>query len=350
MTVIGRGVLFVLLALGMSGVAATAANAGDAVPGRAFGDRPDDHQGPQVHLIYAIPHDGVDRQYDVDGVISQSFTVAQEWLANQTGGRRLRLDTYRGQPDITFVRLPERDARLASHGVNSRDEIEALLRAMGFKASSKLYEVFYEGSSTVCGGGAWPPALPGHVAVVDVRGTPPGYPGCDTNPFAVPGKPAGYREMDELHEILHTLGMVPDCAPHSIHNGHVNDSPTDLMYQGPQPWDTSHMVLDFGRDDYFDAHVAGCIDFSQSAFLEGGNAMPPAWQKPPPWPAVCVVPRLSRLTLARARRALRAAYCRLGRISYRGHGARRRPRRVARQSVPAEAVHKAGLRVNVTLK
>jgi len=325
---------------------ATANSAGASA--RALHDRPDDFSGPQVHLIYAVPLDGVDRSYDVNGAIAASFAAAQQWLAGQTGGRRLRVDTSHGQPDITFVRLPETDAQIASHGIFSRDEIEALLRALGFRAPLKIYEVFYDGSSAVCGSAPWPPALPGRVPVVFLKGAPPGYQACDANPFAGAGQSAGYLEMDEIHEILHTLGMAPDCAPHSTKNGHVNDSPTDLMYQGPLPWDYAHMVLDFGHDDYFEAHVPGCIDFSNSAFLQGGTAMPPAWGKPPPLPPLCVVPRITHMTLAQARHALNNAFCRLGHIRDVGRRAKRRLRRVIGQSARPDSVRRGGFSVNVT--
>lgn len=316
---------------------------------RAYRDRPDDRKGSQIHFIYAVPRDGVARSIDVDGSIATSFTAAQNWLAGQTGGRRLRVDTYRGSPDITFVRLPETNAQIARHGIFSRDEIEALLRALGFKAPGKIYEVFFDGSSSVCGSAPWPPSLPGRVPVVFLKGTPPGSIPCDANGFAGPGQPSGYLEMDEVHEILHTLGMAPDCAPHSIKNGHVNDSPTDLMYQGPLPWDTAHMVLDYGRDDYFEAHISGCLDFSHSAFLQGGTQMPPAWNAPPPLAPICVVPRIVHMTLAGARTALRGAYCRLGRVRDVSRAPRKRVRRVVAQSPAPGAVHQGGFSVSVTV-
>ena len=244
---------------------------------------------------------------------------------------------------------PDTNAQITRHGIFSRDEIEALLRALGFKAPGKIYEVFFDGSSSVCGGAPWPPSLPGRVPVVFLKGTPPGSIPCDANGFAGPGQPSGYLEMDEVHEILHTLGMAPDCAPHSIKNGHVNESPTDLMYQGPLPWDTAQMVLDYGRDDYFQAHISGCLDVSHSAFLEGGTQMPPAWNAPPPLAPICVVPRNVHMTLAGARTTLKGAYCRLGRVRDVSRAPRKRVRRVVAQSPAPGAVHQGGFSVSVTV-
>jgi hypothetical protein len=340
------------LAVGMLFAAATASanhsHVATVAVTRAFIDRPDQVTGPQIHLIYAVPSNGVDRRLDVNDDIAQSFGVAEQWLVGQTGGARFRLDTYHRAPDITFVRLPETNAQIASHGVYSRDQIEALVRALGFRAANKIYEVFYDGSSSVCGSAPWPSALLGHVPVIYLKGTPPNAPGCDTQPFAKLGQPSGYLEMDELHEIVHTLGFVPSCAPHSNQDSHVTDSNTDLMYAGPLPWDTSQMVLDYNHDDYFNANIPGCLDLSNSAFLtDGGSQMPPGFNRiPPTLPAVCVVPRLVGLSSGRARAALSRAACRVGRV--RASGARSR-RRVIMQSAPARSVHAAGYRVNLRL-
>ena len=75
-----------------------------------------------------------------------------------------------------------------------------------------------------------------------------------------------------LHELMHTIGFVPTCARHFVGAGHVSDSPTDLMYQGPLDWHPS--VLDVGHDDYFDAGIANCPDLSTSPWLAGGRKLP----------------------------------------------------------------------------
>ncbi|MDQ6745559.1 MAG: hypothetical protein M3Z27_06060 [Actinomycetota bacterium] len=73
-----------------------------------------------------------------------------------------------------------------------------------------------------------------------------------------------------LHEILHTLGFVPTCAPHFTRNGHVSDRATDLMYAGPLPWQPS--VLDVGHDDYYATGRTDCLDLAASPFLTPGAA------------------------------------------------------------------------------
>jgi hypothetical protein len=116
--------------------------------------------------------------------------------------------------------------------------------------------VYYDGSSsTACGGGVWPPTLEGTVAGLYMRGAPGRC--CLPRNLAGPGEPPTYRELSMLHEILHTLGFVARCAPHHVREGHVNDTPTDLIYAGDEPWRPS--VLDAGHDDYYGHGNAGCL-------------------------------------------------------------------------------------------
>lgn len=236
-------------------------------PSRALIDQPDDIAGPQIHVMYVLPSDGADAQLDLDGAIAVSVAAFQKWLAGQTGGRRLRLDTYQGALDITFHRLTRTDADIRAFGAFVRDQVEAELHAAGFNQPNKLYAVYYGGSSTfACGGGAWPPDLPGNVAALYLFGTPPNAAPCATNPFASSEDRPGYKEFAMLHELLHTMGFVATCAPHETLRGHVSNDPRDLMYAGPLPWQPS--ILDVGHDDYFNVPNSNCLDLAKSAFLD----------------------------------------------------------------------------------
>src|SRR5580704_8164648 len=53
---------------------------------RSTVDRPDERSGYQVHVIYVVPSDGVDRQRDVDGEIVRSVYAFDRWFARQTDG------------------------------------------------------------------------------------------------------------------------------------------------------------------------------------------------------------------------------------------------------------------------
>ena len=236
---------------------------------RVTADRADDVTGPQVHSVYALPSDGGDRGLDTNGTIGNTVGSWQHWLGVQTSGRVFRLDTYAGVLDITFVRLGRSNAAMTGYGAYVRDTIEKDLVALGLVAAPKLYAVYYDGGSTFsCGGGAWPPGLPGRVAALYLQGAPPGAPSCNSNPFAAsPTSAPGYLEFAMIHELMHTLGFVSSAAPHFTLAGHTSDSATDLMYAGTLPWAPS--ALDVGHDDYYNPGglPGGMLNLALSTYL-----------------------------------------------------------------------------------
>ena len=259
--VVAAGAVLALLASASSSSAAP-----DALP-RATADRRDDVTGPQIHALYVLPSDGADRGLDTNGTIAASFANWQGWLRGQTFNNGLRLDTSGGELDVTFVRLSRTDAQLASRGLLLRDALEDELRAKGIVRSGKVYAAYYDGSSTAaCGGGAWPPRLPGAVAALYLRAT---Y-GPGATCYDPERSRAGLQIMDfaMLHELMHTMGYVPSCAPNHTRDGHVSDSPRDLMYAGDEPWRPA--ALDVGSNDYFHAHILGCAEFAVSRYLDRG--------------------------------------------------------------------------------
>ena len=234
-------------------------------------DRRDDSRKPQIHVMYVLPSDRVDRALDTDGTLKNTVSSFQAWLSAKTGGRALRLDTFRGSLDISFFRLSRTDAQIESYGAFVRDQIELEIKAAGFNAPKKIYAVYYDGTSdTACGGGAWPPTLPGNVAAMYLNGLPASPVPCASNQFAGADGAPTYLEFAMLHEIMHTMGFVPTCAPHQWRAGHVSDNPNDLMWAGDGAWvpdGWASVVLDSGNDDYFKAPIRGCLDLARSRFL-----------------------------------------------------------------------------------
>ncbi len=247
---------------------------------RSLVDRPDEVHGYQVHVIYATPADGPDRGLDTSGSVDTAMHAINTWLAERADGSTLRIDRFKGATDVSFARLPHNDADYIAFGDFVRDHVQTDLNAMGFNDVNKLYAVFWEGgSSTACGGSAYPPTLIGNVAAMYLHGTPPGATPCSDHPFGESPSTPGYLEISMLHEIIHTLGFVASCAPHQHHGGHTSEAPNDLMYQGPEPWVPD--TLDIGHDDYYGNGGSGCLDLANSAFLE---PLPAAAQAPPGWP------------------------------------------------------------------
>jgi hypothetical protein len=261
-----RGLLTVLC------VALIGADAAGAALPRSEVDRLDEVRGPQIHFVYAVPADGEDRRLDELGQVENSVALFQAWLAGQTGGPNLRVDTYQGALDVSFRRLSQTDAAIAATGAFVRDAVERELIAAGFNRPDRIYAVYYDGSSTYsCGGAFWPPALNGNAIVMYLRGTP----NCNGNVLGAPGAPARYWEFAMLHDILHGLGIAGTCAPHHHLAGHVSDFPNDLMYAGTSPWQLPP-TLDVGRDDYYGHGRSDCPDLARSPYLTANAPPPPA--------------------------------------------------------------------------
>ena len=254
---------------------ALGASADSAARDRATTDLPDDISGPQVHFMYVVPADGVDEQLDTNGAMEESIARIERWFVKQAGNQGLRVDTYNGVPDITFVRMRRTDAQATATNPWPLWVMGEDLVAAGFNDQAKVYAAFYGGHSTWACGGATSPALPKLGAMYLEAQPTGGYGPCKNAPgFGTGIDRPGYFEIGLLHEILHVSGFTPPCAPHAsndIWRSHVNDSPTDVMYgpdaAHPAGWDWANAVLDFNRDDYYRANVPGCYDLSNSPIL-----------------------------------------------------------------------------------
>jgi hypothetical protein len=246
-----------------------AAAVGTKALSRAPRNRPDDSEQPQIKVWYVLPSDGLDEALDTNGAISHSVSAGLNWLRLQSGGRTFRVDTYNGDLDVGFFRMSKTDAQIAATGAYVREEIEAAMGAAGLTQANHLNLVYYGGTSNyACASAAYPPVtLSGTVGALFLKGAIPGYPPCSANALAATGTASpGYWEFAWVHEMMHVLSLVGLCAPHHTLDGHVGDTPIDLMYGGPEPWLPS--TLDVNHDDYFDHGRADCNDLMHSAYLD----------------------------------------------------------------------------------
>jgi hypothetical protein len=249
-----------------------------SVPGAARQPSPRARHDPAdfvIEPLYVLPRDGDDNGLATDGTLERSIAAIQRWFADRTG-HRLR---FRTGP-VATVRVAETDDDIAASGDNVRDRVEDLLSDEGFRDPHRIYAVWYEGTSvTSCGGGAWPPDLIGHVAALYLQGRF-GEVRCADDRFTGDGVTPEINEFKMLHEIVHTLGFVPERAPHHILAGHLAGDPTDLMYAAPDdppppPWQPS--VIDPAHRSYFRTGSPHIPDLSRSIFLDPvpQNATPP---------------------------------------------------------------------------
>jgi hypothetical protein len=271
---ISVGAAAVVAAAGALG-ASDESSAATAARDRAVTDLPDDISGPQVHFLYIVPSDGADARLDTNGGMEQSIARIERWFVAHAENQGLRVDTYKGVPDITFVRLPHSDAQTTAANPWPLWVMGEDLVAAGFNDSAKVYAAFYDGHSSWACGGAYSPALRKLGAMyLQAQPTNDPRPCRDAPGFGTGTDRPGYFEIGLLHEILHVIGFTPHCAPHASADGygdHVDDSPTDLMY-GPDAkstagWNWANAVLDFNHDDYYRASIPGCPDLSNSPYL-----------------------------------------------------------------------------------
>lgn len=228
-------------------------------------NRPDDLSGPQVHAVYALPSDGEDANLDRYGDIATSFEAIQNYLEDQLG-YRLRLDTFGGELDVTFLRMPFTNQEGDGVGGNlvSRliDEADA---ALG-RDPDRMYAIYYGGRVTGLCGSAPRPGRGGAVYI---------HPdGCSNSRPGMSPDEASTYEAVMVHELFHAFGAVPDCAPNLDDGAHVGDDPTDVMYAGVDRGTRDQAVIDTGRDDYFGHGRAGCLDLADTARV-------PFWEPAP---------------------------------------------------------------------
>jgi hypothetical protein len=269
---------------------------------RSTTDRFDDHTFDQIRVLYVIPSDGVDGAFDTNGRICNSVRAFAAWFHAQSS-IFLRFDTQGGMLDIGFVRLSKTDAQMRGNDPNQGsvengtayvlNRIDRELRLMGLHKNNKLYAYYYDGSSTyACGGGAYPPLVPGRSGAMYLRGLPPGLttPCGQTYPWGQASLTPGYIDYGMLHELVHAMGIVSSSAPHQHMVGHVYDlnsaTPNrDLMYSprssADPGWATNNpggLLLDIGNDDYFGANLG--VELSRMSLIAPLPASP---RRPSGW-------------------------------------------------------------------
>jgi hypothetical protein len=202
---------------------------------RATADRPDEVVGEQVHFLYVLPTDAPDEELDVNGLLTASIARTQAWLAQQSGGPKLRTDTFQGQPDITFVRTSLSPPDAFSEGLVVRRFVEQL----GFAHPKKVYLAYlgaFEASSCGLadrGGKGWARLAHLRPRASDHRSIQSDRLRCDARDPPCPRR--GRR-----------------VCPNTL-LGHVVDRRDIMNYDGTRPDENGQVTvqLDPGRDQYW---------------------------------------------------------------------------------------------------
>lgn len=204
-----------------------------------------------VHLVIATPADAAATISDAGAV--QTALAAEQWLQTQAG-RGLRFDTDQGAIEVS--RLVFGGARVQLQAaVDEYGEPTPVFDEVvvgGFTSSAKKYVVYVEGVSA--GALGWG-ELGGSISLV--LG--------DSSDINTAQTPLSLYPQVVMHEVFHTAGAVPPCAPHAL-GSHVSD-PYDLM--NATNMDPEKTVLDIGRDDYWRQGGGGCgVDVSLNAVFD----------------------------------------------------------------------------------
>ncbi len=175
----------------------------------------------------------------------------QAWFEAQTGSRRVRVERDGGGQVRVVQRVlatTEADTTFAT--------IYQALQADGLLTSDAHVLAFVDANTAPgeCGRGGAGLAVYWNTEC----GQPSSATPADGVRLSVPA-------AISVHEVLHALGAVPDCAPNAD-RGHVVGEPTDVMVAILTSLDD--LRLDIGRDDYFGHGRADCVDVADSAFLE----------------------------------------------------------------------------------
>jgi hypothetical protein len=226
--------------------------------GEAGADRPDITTGQQVHPIVVVPADGPDTFPAIAGKLADDVAAMTTWWTGQDPTRTPRFDQAPFPAatclDISFVRIPEAGGSL--HGASSSfDRVIRDLQTVGFGSAYKKYLVYYDGpvvQTNVCGtGGGDFNGGPGY-AIVWLAACP-----------NVPTDQVG------THELIHSLGALPDGAPHACpgDSGHPCDAQfVDILSPFTDGRPLGEQVLDVNRDDYY-GHSGTWNDLQDSVWL-----------------------------------------------------------------------------------
>lgn len=243
-------------------------------------DRPDETNANQFKVLYVIPKDGTDHEYDLNGAIERSIKEQQKWLADKTNGYQVRFDTYDGgKLDIGFVRLALTGNDVIGYSPSeysgAHGRIQSNLEVLGFRTGekpNKRYAVYYDGDSQYACGDSFSPGTQG---IIYLQGHNYSNNLLCPGLFPLNGLPSIQKSAETLllHEMFHTIGAVDEHAPHAG-GAHISrpdgtesesDIATDLLYSGSRGLNPS--AVDVHHDDYFLLSNSELRDVAKSGFL-----------------------------------------------------------------------------------
>ncbi|HUG84541.1 MAG TPA: hypothetical protein VMM13_08240 [Euzebya sp.] len=222
-------------------------------PALGWGDSPQTaaHPPSQVVLFVATP-DGQRDDPALLAAVQHEAQLAVSWLEVQTG-MAMRGQVARGRQ----VRLDSSASALAGSTVTAVQSIHA--EVMSQTRDPGIFPLIIVPVAT---------ATPNSGPQTCARGWTAGLVvllgNCPSRAPSLTAEWGSELSRTIAHELVHGLGGVQDCAPNATTSGHVHDDPADLMYEGPEARPEGRIILDVGRDDYWQHDNHGCLDIADS--------------------------------------------------------------------------------------
>jgi hypothetical protein len=235
-------------------------------------DRPDTTAGYQVHAVVMQPADAPDNFAADANRMADDVTSISNWWLGQDSTRVPRFDqsVFPGGTclDISYVRLANPGASYVGASSTFNAVIGTLQSYVSLSSQYKDYLVYYDGPAPetgVCGIGGGTFNDDGWATVF--------LAGCTDVP----------ADGIAAHELLHSLGALPEGAPNFCtpqtdpaqvtDSAHPCDLPTDVLYPYADTTPLAQKVLDFNHDDYY-AHNGSWDDLQDSVYLHHTDAPP----------------------------------------------------------------------------
>jgi hypothetical protein len=267
-----KGSLLVLIVVfALAGACSSTATAGPWCGTVATrGDRPAVVGGLDIHVIYAVPADGVDASAAWAPRISADLDSIDAWWRANDPTRTPRFDlaafSCGPQVDLTFARLAlSSDELAAADGKDGRDRLMIEDPRVDTWVPESKVLVYYDGpvnDADVCGTGGGVSEGAGHAVVYLAA--------CHDQLTA----------LTAAHELIHAGGIAldlpPGGPPHHCPGdiAHVCDSVLDILYPSSRGLPLSSLVLDVNRDDYY-GHGGAWFDIRASGWLQWLDAQSP---------------------------------------------------------------------------
>jgi hypothetical protein len=163
---------------------------------RSNQDRPDQVSGYQIKFVYVVPKDGLDRQLDTNGVLTEIINQGNDFLEQEIG-KRFQIDVWQNAYDIEFFRSELTQAQMSTANLLQLDLYREMKIAdrefQNRKNYSFLIEINSLANGTACG----------YTNVSDFRNVVAVGPQCSGRS----GQFADNRVTAWVHEALHNIGV-----------------------------------------------------------------------------------------------------------------------------------------------